>query len=280
MFAGIETGGTKTVCAVGAGGVLEARAQFATGSDPEALISRCAEFFAQFTVDSLGLASFGPIDTDRRSATYGHVTTTPKPGWAGIDVLGLLCSLMPGVAVAMTLDVAAAALGELHYGAGRGVDSMVYLTIGTGIGAGVIMDGSLVSGRQHPEAGHMLLPSADFPGVCPYHGDCFEGVASGPALAARTGVTPIDLADDHPVWATHAAVVAAGLHNLTVTYRPQRIVVGGGVGSRAVLHERVVPLLRASLDGYVPVPEVLLPALGADAGVTGAIRLAMDHSQG
>jgi fructokinase len=280
MFAGIETGGTKTVCAVGTGGALEARTQFPTGSDPEGLISRCVEFFAQFTVDSLGLASFGPFDTDPRSATYGHVTTTPKPGWSDTDVLGLLRSLMPGVAVAPTLDVAAAALGELHYGAGRGVDSMVYLTIGTGIGAGVVVEGRLVADRQHPEAGHMLLPSADFAGVCPFHGDCFEGVASGPALAARTGITPTDLADDHPVWAQQAATVAAGLHNLTVTYRPRRIIMGGGVGSRAVLHERVVPLLRASLGGYVPVPEVLLPALGADAGVTGAIRLAMDHSQG
>jgi fructokinase len=280
MFAGIETGGTKTVCAVGTGGVLETRTQFPTGSDPEALISRCAQFFEPFTVEWLGLASFGPFDTDPISPTYGHVTTTPKPGWADTDVLGLLHALMPGVEVAPALDVAAAALGELHYGAGRGVDSMVYLTIGTGIGAGVVVDGSLVAGSQHPEAGHMLLPSADFAGVCPFHGDCFEGVASGPALAARTGITPVDLADDHPVWPQQAKVVAEGLHNLTVTYRPRRIIMGGGVGSRAVLHEHVGPLLGASLGGYVPEPDVLVPALGGDAGVTGAIRLAMDHSQG
>lgn len=280
MFAGIETGGTKTVCAVGAAQAPVARTQFPTGSDPASLIRRCAGFFADYPVGSLGLASFGPLDTDPRSPTYGHVTTTPKPGWAGADVLGLLRSQLPGVEVALTLDVAAAALGELHYGAGLGIDSMVYLTIGTGIGAGVVVDGRLVAGRQHPEAGHMLVPSTGFAGVCPYHGDCLEGLASGPALAARTGLEPVEVPDDHPVWPDQAAVVAAGLHNLAVAYRPQRIIIGGGVGSRKVLHGLLAPLLRDSLGGYVPVPDLCLPALGADAGVTGALRLAMDHSQG
>ncbi len=280
MFAGIETGGTKTVCAVGSPDAIVARTQLPTGSDPQLLIQACAEFISRYPVDVVGLGSFGPFDTDPASPTFGHVTTTPKPGWAGADVVGLLQRLLPGVPIAITLDVSAAALGESHYGAGRGVSSMVYLTIGTGIGAGVVVDGRLAAGTRHPEAGHMLVPTSGFAGVCPYHGDCLEGLASGPALAARTGRPAQELPDDHPVWPQHAALVARGLHNLALTYRPQRVVLGGGVGSRDVLHRLVPPLLRESLKGYIPVPDLMPPALRSDAGVIGALCLARDHSQG
>ncbi len=280
MFAGIETGGTKTVCAVGSPDEIVARTQVPTGADPQHLIAACAEFIGRYPVEGLGLGSFGPFDTDPDSPKFGHVTTTPKPGWADADIVGQLQRLLPDVPIAITLDVSAAALGELHYGAGRGVSSMVYVTIGTGIGAGVVVDGRLATTTRHPEAGHMLIPTAGLSGICPYHSDCLEGLASGPALAARAGRPAQDLPDDHPVWGEQASLVARGLHNLALTYMPQRVVMGGGVGSREVLHRLVPALWRESLAGYMPVPDLRSPELGTDAGVIGALRLARDHSQG
>lgn len=273
MFAGIETGGTKTVCAVGANGTIEARTQFPTGSDPAALVARCADFFAAFDVTAAGLGTFGPCDTDPESATYGHILATPKPGWAGADIRGQLQAAL-GVPVPITNDVGAAALGEARYGAGRGSDDLIYVTIGTGLGAGVVRNGRLSHGRQHPEMGHMLLPQSGPEGTCPYHGGCFEGLASGPALAARLGFAASDLADDDPAWDLEAQIVATGLHNMVCSVVPDVIVLGGGVGSRAGLHTRLPDLLAQSLAGYLPVPRLVTPGLGPDSGVIGAMLLA------
>lgn len=184
MFGGIETGGTKTVCAVGADGAVEHRAQFPTGEDADALADRCAEFFAAHPVRSIGVGTFGPCDPDPGSATYGHILNTPKPGWSGVDLLGKLAARVDAPMV-LTTDVTAAAIGEQRYGAGRGNQNLVYLTIGTGVGGGAIVDGRVLHGRTHPEMGHILMPDIATGGVCPYHGDCFEGLASGPAMAAR-----------------------------------------------------------------------------------------------
>ena len=279
MFGGIETGGTKTVCAVGADGAVEHRAQFPTGEDADALADRCAEFFAAHPVRSIGVGTFGPCDPDPGSATYGHILNTPKPGWSGVDLLGKLVARVDAPMV-LTTDVTAAAIGEQRYGAGRGNQNLVYLTIGTGVGGGAIVDGRVLHGRTHPEMGHILMPDIATGGVCPYHGDCFEGLASGPAMAAREGRPAQEIPDDDPAWDLEARIVAAGLHSITCTLSPRCIIVGGGLGSRSALHTLLPESLSRSLAGYVPAPLLAAPGLGADAGVIGALTLAQDHSQG
>jgi len=279
MFGGIETGGTKTVCAVGGDGVVQERVQFPTGTDPAALVDLCAQFFANRELAAVGLGTFGPCDPDPDSPSYGRILTTPKPGWSGVDLLGLLAARI-AAPIPMTTDVTAAALGEQRYGAGVGVDDLVYITIGTGVGGGAMVQGRLVHGAQHPEMGHVLMPWTGPRGVCPYHGNCFEGLASGPAMAAREGRPGTEIDDDDPAWDTETMIVAAGLHAITCILSPRRIIVGGGVGSREALHRRLPARLQDSLAGYLPVPDVVAPALGSDAGVIGAITLAQDHSQG
>lgn len=272
MYGGIETGGTKTVCAVGSNGTIRQRRQFRTGDDPVALLDQVGDFFADYEVRALGVGTFGPCDQNPRSPTYGRILATPKPGWVNVDLLALLAQRVP-VRTALTTDVTAAAVGEWRYGAGRGYSDLVYITVGTGLGGGIVSGGHVVRGAQHPEPGHMLLPF-DLPGVCAYHGNCWEGLASGPALQARLGFPASDLPDDDPGWDLEAAIVTAGLHNLTCTLSPQMIILGGGVGSRDALHRRVPGLLARSLAGYVAAPIVRPPALGPDSGVIGALTLA------
>lgn len=279
MYAGIETGGTKTVCAVGSDGGVFARVQFPTGTDPVALADQCQEFFADHPINALGLGTFGPCDPEPSSPTYGHILATPKPGWRNADLLGLLAQRIH-VPIAMTTDVNAAALGELRYGAGRGLHSLVYLTIGTGIGGGAVVRGRLLQGGEHPEMGHMLLPQSNGPGVCPFHQNCWEGLASGPGMAARVGRPAQDIDDDDPAWDVQAQIVASALHNITCVLGPQRIIIGGGLGSRKGLHDRLPALLAESLAGYRVVPSIRIPELGGDAGVVGALTLGQDHNQG
>lgn len=289
---GIEFGGTKTVCVVGSPGVVEDEIRFATGDDPAANLSTCAEFFrAQHGVEAIGVGAFGPCDPDPGSPTYGYVTTTPKPGWGGFDVLGALREGMPDALLAFDTDVNVAALGELVHGAGRGLGSLVYLTIGTGIGGGLVADGHLIHGLMHPEMGHIPIPRPQseievFAGVCPFHGDCLEGVASGPALSARWGTPAQDIGPDddryEAMWDLEAVYVADALHILVCTVSPQRIVLGGGVGEQPQLHERIRPRLQASLAGYIQQPAisrhidefVVGPALGNHSGGIGALELA------
>jgi fructokinase len=272
MYGGIETGGTKTVCAVGHDGTISHRIQFPTGEDPVALADTCARFFANHAVEALGVGTFGPCDPDPRSDTYGHLLSTPKPGFAHVDLLGLLAARID-VPIRLTTDVTAAVLGEARYGAAFGFTDVVYVTIGTGIGGGVISGGQLLHGAQHPEVGHMLLP-VDSRGICPFHAGCWEGVASGPALQARLGVPATDLTDDDPAWLEQARIVASGVHNLTCVLSPQMVIIGGGVGSRDGLHCLLPDLVQESLGGYLPMPRIVKPALGSDAGVIGALTLA------
>ena len=290
MLGGIEFGGTKTVCVVGERGHVLDEVRFPTGDDPAANLARCADFFRSHgALEGLGVGAFGPCDPDPRSATYGTITTTPKPGWAGTDVLGSLAAALPGTVLAFDTDVNVAALGELVHGAGRGLHSLVYLTIGTGVGGGLVADGRLVHGLVHPEMGHIRLPrppaeSARFPGICPFHGDCFEGVAAGPALEARWGSPAQDIGVDDPrhaaMWELEARYLAAALHAYVCIVSPQRIVVGGGVGENDELLMRTRPLLRESLAGYVDHlavnrPDfVVTPALGNRSGAIGALELA------
>ena len=276
---GLETGGSKVVCAVGRGPDVVAEARIATTTPAETL-GRVIEFFhGHAPITALGIASFGPVDLDPRSPTYGHITTTPKPGWTNTDVVGPLRRAL-GVPVAFDTDVNAAALAEQRWGAARDAGSVVYVTVGTGIGGGAVVNGRPVHGLVHPEMGHARIPhdgAADpFAGACPHHGDCWEGLAAAPAITARWGQPPERLPDDHPAWPLEARYLALGLVNMILTLSPERVILGGGVMSRAGLLERVRTEVGDLLAGYVRGADIVAPALGNRSGVLGALALASD----
>jgi fructokinase len=290
LFGGIEGGGTKFICAVGSSpdGLL-AEARFAT-ADPGETIQETLQFF-QEQIDQhgrlagLGLACFGPIDLHPSSPTYGFITSTPKPGWANVDILGGISRGL-GMPVAFDTDVNGAALGEWRWGAGQGVNSLIYLTVGTGIGGGALVDGRPVHGLVHPEMGHMLVAhdrTADpFLGVCPFHADCLEGLATGVAMQKRWGKRAEELPTDHPAWALEAEYLSAGLVNLILAYSPERIILGGGVMQQSQLFPLIRDKVVSKLAGYVAsqsitneIDRYIVPAgLGKRAGVLGAIALA------
>ena len=286
LYGGIEAGGTKFVCAVGSGpDDLRAEARFPT-TTPAETIGRAVEFFRQQEpVAAVGIASFGPVDPNPASPTYGHITITPKPGWAHTDIAGAIREAL-GVPMSFDTDVNGAALGEHCWGAAQGLDTFVYLTVGTGIGGGGMVGGELIHGLMHPEMGHIRVPHDwerdPFAGSCPYHGDCWEGLASGPALAARWGRQGETLAADHPAWPLEADYLALGLVSIICVLAPQRIIMGGGVMEQRRLFPLVRRRVRELLGGYLQVPEILEqiedyitpPGLGDRAGVLGAIALA------
>jgi fructokinase len=284
---GIEAGGTTFVCAVGRGpATLDAETRFPT-TTPDETIGRAIDFFRAQPqpVAALGVGSFGPVDPDPDSPTFGHITTTPKPGWQDVDLVGRLRDAL-GVPVGFDTDVNAAALGEHRWGAAQGLQTFVYLTIGTGIGGGGMAGGALLHGLVHPEMGHLRIPhdreQDPFDGVCPYHGDCLEGLASGPALEARWGQPGEELPDDHPAWALEAHYLALGVANLVVALSPQRVILGGGVMQRRLLFPKIRQAVQSLLAGYIQAPEiveridayVVPPGLGRRAGVLGALALA------
>lgn len=277
-FGGVEAGGTKFVCAVGSGPTdLSDRAEFPTTS-PEETLERAAAFFRGRTpVAAVGIACFGPVDLNPGSPTWGHITSTPKAGWRNTDVAGSLARALH-VPIGFDTDVNAAALGESRWGAAQGLDTFLYLTVGTGIGGGAMANGRLVHGRMHPEMGHIRVPhdlSADpFPGNCPFHGDCLEGLVAGPALEARWHARGESLPPGHPAWELEAHYLALGLVNWICTLSPQRIVLGGGVMRRAELFTAIRRQVRCLLNAYLDPPEIVPPALGDNAGVLGAIALA------
>jgi fructokinase len=288
LLGGIEAGGTKFVCAVGRGpGELRAEARIDTTA-PGETITRAIEFLRQAAGDeplaAVGIGSFGPIDPEPESATFGHITSTPKPGWAHTDLAGSVARALD-VPVGFDTDVNAAALGEHRWGAAQGLDTFAYLTVGTGIGGGAMVGGRLVHGLLHPEMGHLLIaPRQDdqFPGVCPFHGRCLEGMASGPALEQRWGQRAETLPDDHPAWDLEAHYLALGLASIVCVLSPGRFILGGGVMSRGQLFPTIRQKLRTLLNGYVQAPAitrdneefVVPPALGHRSGVLGAIALA------
>jgi fructokinase len=290
LLAGIEAGGTKFVCALGSGPQdLRAQATFPT-THPEETIQRVAGFLEQGMaqhgpVAAIGVAAFGPLDPDPASPTYGYITSTPKPGWSNFNFIGALRQTYD-LPVGFDTDVNGAALGEWRWGAAQGLNTFIYLTIGTGIGGGGLIQGQLMHGLIHPEMGHIRLPhdlQADpFPGSCPFHADCFEGLAAGPALERRWGRRAETLPDDHPAWDLEAHYIALGLANLVCTLSPQRIILGGGVMQQPQLFPRIRSRLQSLLNGYVQAPQILKdidryivpPGLGSRAGVLGAIALA------
>jgi fructokinase len=287
LYGGIEAGGTKFVCAVGSGpDDLRAQVRFATAS-PEETISQAIRFFREQgePLAAIGVASFGPLDPAPASPTFGYITTTPKPGWAHTNFVGPLRQAL-GVPVGFDTDVNGAALAEHRWGAAQGLDTFVYLTIGTGLGGGGLVNGGLIHGLLHPEMGHMLVPhnwDADpYPGFCPYHGDCWEGLAAGPALEGRWQVRAEQLPPDHPAWELEAHYLALGLVNIICTLSPQRIILGGGVMDQRQLFPLVHNQVYTMLNGYIQARSILEemdhfivpPALGDRAGVLGAIALA------
>ena len=290
VWGGIEAGGTKFVCAVGSGPEdIRAETRFPT-TTPEETLGKAITFFREVvaqgaTLEAIGIGSFGPVDPNPDSSTWGYITTTPKPGWANTEVAGAIGRALE-VPVGFDTDVNAAALGEYRWGAARGLSSFIYLTVGTGIGGGGIVEGKLLHGLMHPEMGHLRIPHdrrADpFPGNCPFHGDCLEGLAAGPAIEARWGRRGETLPEEHPAWPLEARYLAHGLVNFILTLAPQRIVIGGGVMSQQHLFELVRAEVQSLLNGYVQAPEIIdeidayivPPGLGDRAGVLGAMALA------
>jgi len=285
-YGGIETGGSKWQCAVGSGPDDVRAAETIQTTTPAETIGCAVAFFErEGPVEAIGIGSFGPIDQKLSSPTWGHITNTPKPGWAHTDV-GRLIQRRLSVPVAFDTDVNAAALGEHRWGACRGLDTFCYITVGTGIGGGGMAGGKLLHGLLHPEFGHMRIPHdrvADpFDGVCPYHGDCWEGLASGLAIEARWGRPAASLDGDQAVWELEARYLALGLVSVMCVLSPERIVVGGGVAH----HDGLLNLVRrdvlALMNGYLEATAVrddiadyiTLPQLGMRAGVLGAIALA------
>jgi fructokinase len=292
IYGGVETGGTWCVCALGTGpDDLRAREQFPTTA-PDETLDRIVGFFRGHPKPAVvGIGSFGPVDLDPDSPTWGQVTTTPKPGWQRTPVATVLRDRLD-VPVVFETDVNAAAVGEQRWGAGQGCPSICYLTVGTGIGAGLLVNGSPVHGLVHPEVGHLRIPHDirrdPFEGNCPMHGDCWEGLASGPAMAARWGKSPADLPDDHPAWPLQADYIAHGILSIVCVASPHRVIAGGGVLQRRQLLPMARRRLRELIAGYLDTPMLageidgylVSPALGDDAGVLGAIALAQRHDEG
>ncbi len=289
VFGAIEAGGTKFVCALGgaAGEILE-QTRIDT-RDPVTTLAEVQRYFegAQARcgkIAALGVGAFGPLDLRPASPTYGCITSTPKPGWSNTNLAGALSQGLQ-VPVRLDTDVNAAAFGEQRWGAGQGLNSLVYVTVGTGIGVGAVHHGRAVHGLMHLEMGHVVIrrhaSDAGFAGVCPYHGDCLEGLASGPAILARTGRVFSQASPADPLWAIEADYLGQLCALLVLSHSPQRILMGGGVMQPA-LYPRVQESMLHWLHDYIHVPEirnanyVAAPGLEGLAGIKGALSLAID----
>lgn len=290
IYGGIEGGGTKFVCAIGtAGGEIIAETSFPTTTPPETM-SLASEFFKQQQeahgrLSAIGFGCFGPLDPNPVSPTFGHILPTPKPGWTNANVVGMLEEHFD-VPVVFDTDVNAAAFGEWKWGNGRGLSTFIYLTIGTGIGGGAYVEGRLLHGLLHPEMGHIPIPHDltldPFEGACPFHGDCFEGLASGVAIEKRWGQRGGKLSPEHPAWGLEAEYVAKALAAYSYVLSPERIILGGGVGQIPHLLPRIQQRTRELINGYIQSAAVqeniesyiTHPGLGNRAGVLGALALA------
>lgn len=280
MLGAIEAGGTKFVCAVSDDSLnIKDRVTIPT-TQPEETLEQVYQFFDQFDLEAIGIGSFGPIDVNKNSETYGYITTTPKTAWQNVDFVGSMKERY-NVPIGWTTDVNAAALGELEKGAAQGKRSCIYLTVGTGIGGGAVVDGKPLEGFGHPEMGHLLVRMHEddtYGGFCPYHENCLEGLAAGPAIEQRYGKKGQELADQEEVWEMEAYYLAQALVSYTLVLSPERIILGGGV----MKQKQLFPLIREEfsqlLNGYVATPDlheyIVSPGLGDDAGITGSLLLA------
>jgi fructokinase len=289
LFGGIEAGGTKFVCILGAGPKnIVQQVRIAT-TTPQETLGKVIQFFQTHMlsrqIDGIGLAVFGPADINPKSPTYGRITNTPKPGWRDTDILGVLQRALK-VKMVIDMDVNAAAFGEFSWGASRGYDPSLYLTIGTGIGGGYIKDGKPMTGMLNLELGHIRIPHSSkedpFLGSCPFHGDCFEGLASGPAIEKRLGIAGATVRDSDAFWDVEARYIALALLNYILVLSPSRIILGGGVMQREFLFPKIRRIVQELLNGYVASRSVVEniddyivpPGLGNRSGSLGAIALA------
>jgi fructokinase len=300
LLGGIEAGGTKFVCAVATSPVDIIREERFPTTSPQETLEKAKHFFLRSTQElakqygalrAMGIGSFGPLDLDRTSSTYGSITSTPKPGWSGTNILTPFESL--AIPLGFDTDTNGAALGEALYGAGKGLDSVLYITVGTGIGGGIVLNTTPVHGLVHPELGHIPVPRRKddtFAGLCPYHRDCLEGMASGPAIEMRWGSPAHEIPQNHPAWDLEAYYLAQGLLSWILTVSPQKIIMGGGVMHQFHLFPRIRRYVKEFLSGYIDRPEILednetyivFPEKENKAGITGALALAqqaLEYSQ-
>lgn len=280
MLGAIEAGGTKFVCAVGdKEGNITDQVQIAT-TVPEETMAEVIAFFKQYELEAIGIGSFGPVDVNPESPTYGTIMATPKLPWKDYPFLQTMRDTF-SVPVGFNTDVNAAALGEATYGAAKGLDSCLYITVGTGIGAGAVVQGNLLQGLTHPEMGHILVrrhPQDTYEGTCPYHGDCLEGLAAGPGIEARWGEKGINLVDRKEVWEMEGYYLAQALMQYILILSPKKIILGGGVMKQKQVFDFVYKYLDELMNQYVTLPEmadyIVSPGLGDRAGITGALLLA------
>lgn len=282
MLGAIEAGGTKFVCAVGdeTGKIVE-RIQIPT-TLPAVTMAKVITFFKKYKIDAIGIGSFGPIDVNTDSDTYGYITSTPKPGWRDYPFVQEIRKAL-GVPVGFNTDVNAAALGEATFGAAKGLDSCLYITVGTGIGAGAVVQGKLLQGLSHPEMGHILVrrhPEDHYNGKCPYHSDCLEGLAAGPAIEERWGAKGIELVGRDEVWDMEGYYIAQALMQYILILSSKKIILGGGVMNQKQVFSYIQKYLQEILNEYVALPElsdyIVSPGLGDNAGIIGSLLLAKD----
>lgn len=286
LYGGIEAGGTKMVCAIGneQGKILD-RVTIKTRS-PKETIPELISYFKKYEIAGLGIGCFGPIDLNKDSDTYGFITKTPKIEWADFDMVGTFQRALQ-VPVGFDTDVNAAVLGEVRYGSAKGLDSAIYITIGTGVGVGVYLNNGLVHGLVHPEGGHILLKrhkTDSYGGKCPFHKNCLEGLASGPAIMARWGKSGDELSENNEVWELEAYYIGQAITNYILCYSPKKVILWGGVMHQTKLFDMVRDQVKKLLNGYVQNQMLLnkidsyivAPGLGDDPGIQGAIRLAVD----
>ncbi len=289
VYVGIEAGGTKFICAYGSGPCdLRGRVRIETGTPAETLPQLLAYLHkvnSQHEIDAIGLACFGPLELNKNSEAYGSITDTPKLSWRNFNIMQVLQSEF-AVPIGFDTDVNAAALGEQRWGAGAGLLNVVYMTIGTGIGMGALVEGNLLHGAMHAEAGHMSIMQDvsrdDFAGVCPYHGNCLEGLASGPAIKKRWQVgSALDLLPDHAAWDLEAEYLAQAVKNVILCLSPEKIILGGGVMRQVAMLAKVREQTKKIVAGYIQNDAcndwqnyIVSPAFADDAGVVGALALA------
>lgn len=279
----LEAGGTKMVCAIGdeLGNIIE-RTSIPTET-PEVTMPKIIDYFKNANVEAIGVGCFGPVDLNKASSQYGYITSTPKLAWRNYDIIGEIKQKI-GVPIGFDTDVNAAALGEATYGITKGLDVSLYITIGTGVGVGVYVNGQLLHGMLHPEAGHILLvrhENDNYEGNCPYHKNCLEGLAAGPAIGKRYGKNAVELSECEEVWKMEAYYIAQALYNYTCMFSPNKIVLGGGV----MHQEQLYPLVRQEylriMNGYIATKEVrdiehyiVAPTLNDNQGIIGCLELA------
>lgn len=278
----LEAGGTKMVCAVGdETGKIFDQISIPTRT-PEDTVPEMLAYFKKAEIEALGIGCFGPIDPDKSSATYGYITSTPKLAWRNYNIVGAFEEAL-GCPVGFDTDVNGSVLGEVTFGQAKGKNNVIYITIGTGVGAGVFVEGKLVHGMLHPEAGHVLIqkrPDDNYQGKCPYHKSCLEGLAAGPAIEERWGKKAIELKDREEVWDLESYYIAQALVGYILTVSPEMIILGGGVMHQEQLFPKIRSYVKELLNGYIQTEEIehmesyIVPAsLKDNQGIMGCLEL-------